>query len=95
MSKHTPGPWMASLNRENIWQPIDGAAPKLICTIERDDKPEVLGSSFHCEFQANAHLIAAAPELLEVLKELKRERLAIGSALEKRVTALIKKAEGA
>lgn len=61
MSKHTPGPWRAEVNAMGdklcIWS---GAYP---VAIVRDAH----------EQSANARLIAAAPELLEVLKMAQRE----------------------
>lgn len=71
MSKHTPGPWVAKQEYANRWR-IESHAngPEFIpisvgiaCTtvLEVGCGNEDTG--------ANAHLIAAAPELLEALKE--------------------------
>jgi len=59
MSKHTPGPWKASLRHGNsdeweIMSPSDGNWK--VATVDT--------------IKANANLIAAAPELLEALKDL-------------------------
>ena len=68
MSAHTPGPWKAEPNfRSSGWfvdQPT--GARRIALVNERDasiERPE-------CE--ANARLIAAAPELLEALKDVHR-----------------------
>lgn len=58
MSGHTPGPWWAS-NLEV------GTAPMMMVKVCN----HVSGSN-HAEAKANALLIAAAPDLLEVLQKL-------------------------
>lgn len=62
MNKHTPRSW--STNGAFVWSTSDKAKIK-----ERgeDCSIEVFGDTWE-EQKANAHLIAAAPELLEVLK---------------------------
>ena len=76
MARHTPGPWTLTLEQHDTL----GDAPRWFvrgCEIgltqhrvvdldERDD--------------ANARLIAAAPELLDALKELRLASLAYGEA---------------
>jgi hypothetical protein len=62
--KHTPGPWVIQPMDEARWIDIEklgGSVPFVSC-MHMDQKP-------------NAHLIAAAPEMLETLKEC---RLFIG-----------------
>jgi hypothetical protein len=56
-SKHTPGPWRASRHCSSIY-----------ADLPNHDEPiaEIVGSN-----EANAHLIAAAPELLAALQELR------------------------
>lgn len=71
MSKHTPGPWavqkevIALYNSAGGWandaQRINGRTPYGYCVAQ------VVGS-MDAERQANAYLIAAAPELLSTLK---------------------------
>jgi len=66
MSKHTPGPWQVTntLGKVAITVPHDsiGIAPYTVCHIW----PHIEKG----ESEANAKLIAAAPELLETVKEL-------------------------
>lgn len=69
MNKHTPGPW---------WLQADGVGWYVECTPERghsvayvraeveEDDPDTPDA----EKEANARLIAAAPDLLDALKEL-------------------------
>jgi len=65
MSKHTPGPWFATQN---------GSAFNLNSPDRASHFAILLGmlSNSDGELDANARLIAAAPELLEALKALKR-----------------------
>ena len=64
MSKHTPGPWEIEEHYHSGYRWISGPehsqfAQVVWCMEDEDRSPE-------CE--ANAHLIAAAPELLEALE---------------------------
>ena len=59
MSKHTPGPWQttkAGYRCGDLVLPVSDA--RSICQV----------STAHAEHEANARLIAAAPELLAALK---------------------------
>ena len=62
MSAHTPGPWYWDAK---VWD-YDKAqdAPWLV----KNETETVLTGHINCESEANARLIAAAPELLESLK---------------------------
>lgn len=73
MSEHTPGPWTVVANDDNE------LSPKTI----REDRPDIYGSIIADEWflariwdstgfnaAANAHLIAAAPDLLTALRDL-------------------------
>ena len=67
---HTPGPWFVSMKPdwdEDGWMGVgvydcDGGVYAVV-----DDEPETIARPF-CE--ANAPLIVAAPEMLEVLEDL-------------------------
>ena len=66
MSKHTPGPWEIKRHFDPGYKFISapkhsGLAQVVWCMEDEDRSPA-------CE--ANAHLIAAAPDLLEALEEL-------------------------
>ena len=59
MSKHTPGPWALSSGASHVIAARGGG----ICKLD----------SIHGAYQdqaANAHLIAAAPDMLEALKRI-------------------------
>ena len=60
-SKHTPGPWTAEKDYESDWI-INGANGSLLAIIE--------GWTDEID-KADAHLIAAAPEMYEALKALR------------------------
>lgn len=57
-AKHTPGPWTYQENSDAYTHIVRGPTNSLICQ---------LAQSTHVEIEANARLIAAAPELLEAL----------------------------
>jgi hypothetical protein len=58
-TKHTPGPWVVTPTKWNLLDTFE---------ISRIDKSEWIAQVLDDE--ANARLIAAAPELLEVLVEI-------------------------
>lgn len=64
ISKHTPGPWMAC-NAGTLWDYFvwSDAADKSVCNIDYSEQSAA-------EVEANARLIAAAPELLAALQAL-------------------------
>lgn len=74
MEKHTDGPWMASkcdnrknANGDNLYLVSNSPLSrryKMRCEVGGEDNPK-----------ANAHLIAAAPEMLEMLKECREYAL--------------------
>ena len=61
-SKHTPGPWVASCNEFGEWWV---SASLVIAGVVSND-----GYTQSPNIEADAHLIAAAPELLEALEDL-------------------------
>lgn len=87
MSKYTAGPWKAYANAEfsgSEYYPflvaLDyGVGPT---------NPNVMGCRMS---EANAHLIAAAPEMAELLREI-RENIPSGNKGFVKITALLKKA---
>src|SRR6476646_6775635 len=66
MSKHTPGPWRPSYDRGYFVETDHDDKPSSgnVCNIEQGD-----GCSKE-EAQANARLIAAAPDLLKACKAM-------------------------
>jgi len=71
MTKHTPGPWIA----------YDFAADWWVANPEDDSGPMLRVGSDHARREANAHLIAAAPELFEAAMAIKKA-LEYGSGFE-------------
>ncbi|WP_313251129.1 hypothetical protein [Stenotrophomonas indicatrix] len=62
-NKHTPGPWAYQEDSDAYTHIVRGPSNRFICQ---------LNQSTSAEIEANTRLIAAAPELLEVSKELVR-----------------------
>jgi hypothetical protein len=77
MSKHTPGPWVVRDDgHDYLWPLIDaenvgaGHYASIAIAIQRDPHPQHRGGIDAATAAANARLIAAAPELLNALKQL-------------------------
>ena len=85
MSKHTPGPWKARLLPMGVYL-IEIRPQETICAI----------ASQRENHHANARLIAAAPELLEALKNAVCWLTDLNATPEelREFESLIKKAEG-
>lgn len=64
IGRHTPGPWEMSYDKGSGRDIIASPDPLPICTV----KVSWVGRE---QYQANARLIAAAPDLLAVLQELR------------------------
>jgi hypothetical protein len=58
MSKHTPGPWAYQEDSDAYTHIVRGHNNRFICQLAQTTSAEI---------EANARLIAAAPELLEAL----------------------------
>ena len=65
MSKHTPGPWTHVTGGISIKAPSNHLSFQLIATVCE-------GRKTTSEVDANARLIAAAPDLLEFAEEVRR-----------------------
>ena len=74
MSKHTPGPWRVEIGTTVIWtdNAYDPGTNNVGCIVARAAQPySWKGSRPTADEQiANAHLIAAAPDMLAALKRL-------------------------
>lgn len=99
MSKHTPGPWVAEwvksfTGKDEYW--INFELHGSIATVRHGASDRQYGGKK--ALHANARLIAAAPELLEALKEVRKWIMEDASAWEAsfaaKVDAVIAKAEG-
>lgn len=79
ITSHTPGPWMAAANPSSIvgWPVVAQPMGRMICDVAIAPKPSDLSdgewSRHFVEVAANARLIAAAPDLLEVLIATERQ----------------------
>ena len=77
MSKHTPGPWkLGSVQKTVAWQ-IESNGGEHVCELDANE-PDYFGPQHN---DANAVLIAAAPEMLDALELAKKElaRVYIGA----------------
>ena len=81
MSKHTPGPWEAKEDEYGHWGIYASGGECIAITEERED-------------EANARLIAAAPDMLKLLKGTLRYLRASGNraqGLQRDISALLEK----
>jgi hypothetical protein len=87
MSGHTKGPWRVSKKPDIYF--IHGAGCLFIADLVNNNSPEQ---------EANANLVAAAPDLLEALKAIYQDAIArsteVPSPIVEAVCAAIAKAEG-
>jgi hypothetical protein len=96
MDKHTPGPWSKAARLNGPWWHISGPQStergqgrQAVACVHGESRR---GSKFYSEmFEANARLIAAAPELLDALRSA-RCCVKDGSAVAERIDAAIAKA---
>ena len=91
MTKHTPGPWiLVKAPRSRTWE-LSAQGWKQFANVYGNTDPEL-----NRQGEANARLIAAAPDLLEALKAI-RQAFQSGTAMfvaQDMAEAAIAKAEG-
>lgn len=75
MSNYTPGPWRVKPN--SVGGPTVGPEGSVVADIRTYGGPHV-GGRQHPQTDANARLIAAAPDLLEALQALVNQSLQRG-----------------
>jgi hypothetical protein len=63
--KHTPGPWKVKPLGKQLY--VESESGAFVCDMQVSDN---LGEMISPQIQADAALIAAAPEMLKVLKDL-------------------------
>jgi hypothetical protein len=69
--KHTPGPWSVNTAAEYCGTRVDGPNGRGVAhAIQRDAHPVHGQGITQAEAEANGRLIAAAPELLQALRDL-------------------------
>lgn len=103
MSKHTPGPWVVDFSRDSNGV-VDCDDAVAICTSDDHnlDVCAVWNDIPEGSYEANANLIAAAPELLAALHEALpfvndddgAYKNGYAKKVEQRILAAINKAEG-
>lgn len=73
-TKHTPGPWKVNEEKDAIWISPPNPKDNVICdVVGRIYDIEKATVDFTDEDVANAHLIAAAPEMLEELENVLKD----------------------
>lgn len=88
---HTPGPWSIMCCGEGTVKPVIVTENhvSLLTVVEED------GLKFAAIYEeADAHLIAAAPDLLNMLKKIRAQSPMFGGELGAQVDAVIAKATG-
>ena len=75
--KHTPGKWLAAAKPSSVvgWPVVAAPMGQVICDVAIiNKKPDHVNdgefSAYYAQIEANARLIAAAPDLLEALEWL-------------------------
>ena len=95
MSEHTPGPWEFSYLNDTERPGIEADRfSVVIFGVRAEDDCGIHGRT-EKEEMANARLIAAAPDLLEVLEDIKADTGASGWWWGEKMLAAIAKAKGA
>lgn len=91
VGRHTPGPWRATKFSSVVGCPITAQPDKSQNTVVIAGVHGAFGDDYRAEVEANALLIAAAPELLRCLRNMLS---ALGAALDDGLRELlIKKIE--
>ena len=90
--KHTSGPWASNAGRRGHWPTVTGPDGKIIANVN----PASGIDSVTMPGDANARLIAAAPDLLAVLQELEESSYYywVPSGIVARIKGAISKATG-
>ena len=92
-TKHTPGPWKTGAANGHPWNVLANGSPRLIAQCYHSDTLAAADLEIdEATTRANARLIAAAPEMYEVLKSLPTGGLP--DWYSKKVLAALAKAEG-
>lgn len=90
LSAHTPGPWKVGPHGDTV----EAHGDDLLCMYETNGADDPV----NLPFKANAHLIAAAPELLAALKLFMTcypaAICALSDEMQQSIRAAIAKAEG-
>lgn len=73
---HTPGPWEPGNWGDDEYDVYTADTDQLICSLAQSYDEET-GQGLHVNIEADARLIAAAPELLDALRQAKDELIAL------------------
>ena len=67
---HTPGPWVFGNTSEDRRMILGGESERYVCNVQIYQTPRVAGLCDEAEREANARLIAAAPDMLAALEAM-------------------------
>lgn len=90
-AKHTPAPWGIEPDNPHklvIWRDNYGVLAEVFTTISDGSDEE------HAMGEANAHLIAAAPEMYDLLASIENDAGQVPEWLWNRIQAVLKRARG-
>jgi hypothetical protein len=73
---HTPGPWAPDSWGDDEYDVYTAGTDKLICSLAQSYDEET-GQGLNANIEADARLIAAAPELLNALRQAKDELIVL------------------
>ena len=93
--KHTPGPWTV-ISDPLHFHTLSTVVAGKVCSGLSEMRVDVGGSASLAEQEANARLIAAAPDLLEALIEVFEDKQSVNklSWIDKTATAIAKATGG-
>ena len=106
MTKQTPGPWHVGGDTEcGLWVSGPDTAKNVICDIVGREQNDIAPGGYCPEDEANARLIAAAPDLLFACKAMAADFMSLvsedvwyassrPSELLRKLEAAVKRAEG-
>lgn len=77
MSKHTPGPWEVERSEGGYEQAWVKGSKRIIVTVHGRTRTSNVFTRLNDEDLANARLIAAAPEMLEALKLIRKRQFLV------------------
>lgn len=68
--QHAPGPWVFGRGRDDQRLILGGPGRRYVATVQIEQTPRLLGLGEERERLANARLIAAAPDLLNIAQRV-------------------------
>lgn len=92
MTEHTPGPWKIVEDRNNHWGMVEIEGPAV--TVRGLTVATNVDAATARRITADARLIAAAPEMYELLRSIENDDNSVPDWLWQRISEVVDKAEG-